>query len=269
MHALGHHPRRLERRRAHLPLQHLEALDRAPALARLRRRRARARRRGREPVLVAQGGEPAPQLGMHGEAQGGPREAERVQARAHDEGALGLEGGGQGVRGARGGREDVGDARLEDGEQVQEVVELGEVLGDEGLVERLAAGGGCCRRGERQLESEKGSQEEGEEGRRTARDVLAALPREPSDVEREGTHRREEERDRVAHVDVVDRLEERLVDRARHLAAQEQVVRRRKVRRAARVGGEERFAHLRGGARGQSSAVRREAGGGGRGLSAR
>lgn len=47
--------------------------------------------------------------------------------------------------GSGGGGEDKGDARVEDRQELVEVVELGEKLGDEAFVERLTTAVGCKR----------------------------------------------------------------------------------------------------------------------------
>lgn len=57
-------------------------------------------------------------------------------------------------------------------------------------------------------------------------------------------HRRKEQPNRVSHVHVLDRLEQRFLDRAWDFAAENEVICRGEVRGAAGVRGLEGFSHL-------------------------
>ena len=239
VHALRDQPRRFEGRLTHLTKEEFEAFEGALTVG----LQVWLLVRAVEVWRISQLGDAALQLEVDRQGQGRPCESEGVQARAHDELTFGFEWRWERVSGGRGRGQHERDPRLEQGKQMQEVVELREVLGYELLRTWLSSRRSCIQillgvSGYRKSLARKPTLG------RTATDLFAAFSRQPCAVVRIRTHRRKEESDRIAHVDVVDRVEQRILDRPRYFTAQEQVVRRGEMRGTAGIGSEQRFTHL-------------------------
>lgn len=142
MHALRDQPRRFEGRLTHLTEEEIEAFEGALTVGLQVRLLVRAVEVWRIPQL----GDAALQLEVDGQRKRRPCESESVQARAHDELTFGFERRWERVSGRRGGGQHERDPRLEQGKEMQEVVELREVLGDELFRTRLSSCRSCVQK---------------------------------------------------------------------------------------------------------------------------